>query len=87
MFYKRNILTVKNLWSTENSLSKSSQLHVGILESIFHLVVQRLLFALEYYGGTAVQDPLWGSFHHQKVLGFSRSCVLVDGELLERRKP
>lgn len=69
------------LCCTQYSLSKSSQLNIGVLESVFHLVVQRLLFALDHDGGAAVQNPLWGSFHHQQVLGLSGSCILVDGEL------
>ena len=71
---------------TQYSLSKSSKLYIGVLESVFHLVVQRLLFAMQHDGGAAVQNPLWGTFHHQQVLGLSRSGILVDGELLVETK-
>ena len=71
---------------TQHSLSQTSQFQVGVLEGVFHLVVQRLLFALDHDGGAAVQNPLRGSLHHQQVLGLSRCCVLVDGELLDREE-
>lgn len=67
---------------TEHSLSETSQFEVGVLESIFHLVVQRLLFALHHDGGAAVQNSFWGSFHHQQVLWFGISASsLVNGKL------
>ena len=72
---------------TQYSLSKTSKLQVGILESVFHLLIQRLLFALDHDGGATVQDPLWGSFHHQQVLGLCFSCeILVNGKLGDAHK-
>lgn len=67
---------------TQYSLSQTSQLQVGILESVFHLVIQRLLFALDHDGGAAIQNSFWGAFHHQQMLGLCIRCrVLVNGKL------
>lgn len=66
---------------TQHSLSQTSQLEVRILERVFHLVIQRLLFALHHDGGAAVQNSLWSSFHHQQVLGLSFAEILVGGKL------
>lgn len=53
---------------TQHSLSQPSQFQIGILESLLHLIVHRLLLALHHDGGAAVKDPLWGSLHHQQVM-------------------
>lgn len=52
---------------TQYSLSQSSQFQISVLESLFHLIVHGLLLALHHDGGAAVEDPLWGSLHHQQV--------------------
>ncbi len=52
---------------TQYSLSQSSQFQVGVLESVFQLIVHGLLLALQHDGGAAVEDPLRGSLHHQQV--------------------
>ena len=70
---------------TQHSLSQSSQFQVSVLESVFQLVVQRLLFALQHDAGAAVQNPLRGAFHHQQVLGLSLRCIRVDGKLRAHR--
>ena len=67
---------------TQDSLSQTSQFQVCVLESVLHLVVQRLLFALHHDGGAAVQNPLRSALHHQQVLGLSlRGAIFVHGEL------
>lgn len=67
---------------TQHSLSQTPQFQVGILESVFQLVVQRLLFAVQQDGGAAVQNPLWGAFHHQQVVGPRFRCaILMNGKL------
>ena len=71
---------------TQHSLSQTSQFQVGVLEGVFHLVVQRLLFALDHDGGAAVQNPLWGSLHHQQMLGLSVfAAIFVNGKLKEKK--
>ena len=66
---------------TKHSLSQPSELHVGVLEGLLHLLVEGLLLALDQDGGAAVQDPLWGALHHQQVAGLARRVVVMDGEL------
>lgn len=66
---------------TQHTLAQAAQLQVGILEGILHLLVQRLLLALEQDGAAAVQDPLGGPLHHQQVPGLGRVGVLVNGQL------
>lgn len=66
---------------TKHTLAKATELEVGILEGLLHLLVQRLLLALEQDGGAAVQDALWGTLHHQQVPVVVRVLGLVDGEL------
>ena len=66
---------------TQHSLSKASQLFVGVLEGLLHLLVEGLLLALDQDGGAAVQDPLRGALHHQDGLGLAGGGVLMDGEL------
>lgn len=39
---------------TKDSLSQSSQLHVGVLKSFFHLLIHRLLLALDHNGRATV---------------------------------
>lgn len=60
---------------TQHSLSQTTQFHVGVLERVLHLVIQRLFFALDQNGGAAVQDPLRGSLHHQQMLGLTLILV------------
>lgn len=69
---------------TKDSLSQSSQLHVGILESFFHLLVHGLLLALDHNGGAAVQDPLRGPLHHQQVTVIVGIFCFMHGELEDR---
>ena len=71
---------------TQYSLSQTSQFQVSVLEGVFHLVVQRLLFALDHDGGAAVQNPLWGSLHHQQVLGSVFAAIFVNGKLKKKDK-
>ena len=66
---------------TQHSLSEASQLFVGVLEGLLHLLVEGLLLALDQDGGAAVQDPLRGALHHQDGLGLAGGGVLMDGEL------
>lgn len=35
-------------------------------------------------GAAAVQDPFWGTLHHQQVFGLGRVWVLVNGQLRRR---
>ncbi len=68
---------------TQHSLSQSSQLHVGVLESFLHLFIHRLLLALEQDGAATVQDPLRGSLHHQQVAVVIGILCLMHRELEE----
>lgn len=69
---------------TQYSLSQSSQFQIGILESLLHLVIHRLLLALYHDGGTAVEDPLRGSLHHQEVTVVILILVFMNRELAGR---
>lgn len=69
---------------TQHALPQASQLHVGVLKGILHLLVQRNLLALNQDGGTPVQDALWGPLHHQHV-ALRVVFSLMDGQL-ERGK-
>lgn len=69
---------------TQHALPQPAQLHVGVLEGILHLLVQRDLLALHQDGGAPVQDALRGPLHHQHV-ALGTVFSLVDGQL-ERRQ-
>ena len=71
---------------TQHSLAQASQLQVGVLEGLLHLLVQGGLLALDQDGGAAVQDPLRRALHHQQVAGLARLVVVMDGELRGRRE-
>lgn len=84
--YDTNILCFYNVRPlTKDSLSQSSQLHVSILKGFLHLLIHRLLFALDHDGGATIQDPFRGSLHHQKVAIVIGILCFVHGELEERR--
>ena len=65
---------------TQDALPEPSQLQVGILEGILHLLVQRDLLALHQDGGATVQDALRGPLHHQHM-ALGAVFSLVDGQL------
>lgn len=64
------LFIIKAVFLTQHSLPKASQLKVGILKGIFHLLIQWLLFAVKKNGAAPIQDPLWSTLHHQQVTGF-----------------
>lgn len=80
----RNLAFHRLVLLTEDSLSQSSQLHVGVLESFLHLLIHRLLLALDDNGRATVQDPFRGSLHHQQVTIIIWILCFVHGELEER---
>lgn len=66
---------------TQHTLAQATELKVGVLEGLLHLLVQRLLLALQQDGGTAVQDALRSALHHQQVPVVIGVLCLMDGEL------
>merc|ERR1719348_2923012 len=65
----------------EYSLSKSSQLHVGSLESVLPFVIEGVLLAFYNNGGAPFKDPLWSTLHDKEVSGVA-VLGLVDGNLV-----
>lgn len=51
---------------TQHTLAQSTQLHVGCVEGLSIVLVQWLLLAIDHDGAALLQDPLWGSLHHQQ---------------------
>lgn len=71
---------------TQHSLPHAPQLHVGCLESFCLLTVQRLFLAVDHYGAAPLQNPLWGTFHHQQEAFVLGVVGLVDGELCHKQE-
>ncbi len=66
----------------QDSLAETAQLHVGRVESVPHLVVQRLLNAVEQDGRANVQDALGRSLHGQKVAAVVLVLIVVQRHLV-----
>ncbi len=72
----------KSVAETENTFAQTSQLHVGRVESVPHLVVQRFLNAVEQDGRANVQNPFGSSFHGQKVSSVVLVFIVVNRHLI-----
>lgn len=73
--------SVPPVMRTQHTLAQATELKVGVLEGLLHLLVQWLLLALQQDGGTAVQDALGSALHHQQVPVVIGVLSLMDGEL------
>lgn len=78
--------SVPPVMRTQHTLAQATELKVGVLEGLLHLLVQRLLLALQQDGGTAVQDALGSALHHQQVPVVIGVLSLMDGELWTERR-
>ena len=76
--------TIRQGVLTEHTLSKPSQLEVGVVEGGVPLLRHILLFARVDDGGAAVQDALGGALHHQQIALLALN--LVDGNLATNRR-
>merc|ERR1711953_1440655 len=66
---------------TKNSLSESTELHVGSLKGILPFLSHGEFSALHNNGGASVQNPLRRSLHHQQLPVVVLVLSLVNGDL------
>merc|ERR1719434_290327 len=66
---------------SQDSLSRTSQVHVGRVESVLPLLSHGQLSSVNDNGGASVQDPLRSTLHHQQVSVVVLVLGLVDGHL------
>ena len=67
---------------SQDALAQSAQFHVGHVEGILQLIVQRFLFSVDENSRTAFQDPLGSALHDQDVTAVVLVLVLVDRHLV-----
>merc|ERR1719227_84604 len=66
---------------TKHSLSKSSKLHVGSLESVLPFLSEGQFTSINDDGGAPVNNSLRGTLHHKKVSVVVLVLGLVNGHL------
>ena len=67
---------------SEDALSESSQFHVGGVEGVLQLVIQRLLLSVDEDGRALLQDALGSALHGHVVATVVLVLVVVDRHLV-----
>ena len=66
---------------TKDTLSKTTELEIGLVEGITPILAQGLLFSVDQNGGAAIKDPLRCTLHYQQITLVSLIFSLVHRNL------